>query len=148
MQFLYQYDTRAQTYTDEDNLGQEIELFWEATGGHLEADVKEFSRTLILGTCENTRGIDSLINRFSEHWRIPRMPKIDRNVLRLAIYELVYLRSIPPPVTINEAVGLAKKYSTEESGSFINGILDRVRIALLKGEIEHGYDKGTNIEGS
>jgi N utilization substance protein B len=63
------------------------------------------------------------------------MSKIDRNILRLAIYELAYLRNIPPAVTINEAVELAKKYGTEESGAFVNGILDRIRIALSTGEL-------------
>jgi N utilization substance protein B len=63
------------------------------------------------------------------------MPTIDRNILRMAIYELAYLRNIPPPVTINEAVELAKKFGTEESGSFINGILDRIRIALERQEL-------------
>jgi N utilization substance protein B len=63
------------------------------------------------------------------------MPTIDRNILRMATYELAYLRNIPPPVTINEAVELAKKFGTEESGSFINGILDRIRIALERQEL-------------
>ncbi len=63
------------------------------------------------------------------------MSRIDRNILRMAIYELIYLRDIPPPVTINEAVELAKKYGTEESGAFVNGILDRIRVSLKKGEI-------------
>jgi N utilization substance protein B len=105
----------------------------------VEKDVEEFSNRLITGACENIEGIDSIINRYSEHWRLSRMSTIDRNILRMAIYELVYLRDIPPPVTINEAVELAKKYGTEESGAFVNGILDRIRIALNKGEVE--YDK-------
>jgi N utilization substance protein B len=104
----------------------------------VEEDVKEFSNKLITGACENIGGIDDIINRYSEHWRLSRMSKIDRNILRMAIYELVYLRDIPPPVTINEAVELAKKYGTEESGAFVNGILDRIRIAQDKGEFEYG----------
>jgi len=63
------------------------------------------------------------------------MSKIDRNILRLSIYELLYLSNIPPAVTINEAVELGKRFGTEESGSFINGILDKIRIARDKGEL-------------
>jgi transcription antitermination factor NusB len=97
--------------------------------------MKEFSTVLILGACKNLTHIDDIIVRFSEHWRLSRMPKIDRNILRLSIYELIYLSSIPAAVTINEAVELGKRFGTEESGSFINGILDKIRIARDKGEL-------------
>ena len=73
--------------------------------------------------------------KYSEHWKVSRMSRIDRNILRLALYELLNLSNIPHPVTINEAVEIAKKYGTNESGSFINGIIDRVRVDIDKGEI-------------
>ena len=98
-------------------------------------DTKEFSTVLILGACKNLPHIDDIIGRFSEHWRLSRMSKIDRNILRLSIYELLYLSDIPPAVTINEAVELGKRFGTEESGSFINGILDKIRIARDNGEL-------------
>jgi N utilization substance protein B len=65
------------------------------------------------------------------------MATIDRNILRIAIYELLYLRNIPPPVTINEAVELGKRFGTEESGSFVNGILDKIRMAQEKGDLSN-----------
>src|SRR3972149_460806 len=118
LQFLYQYDTLKESSSQELSTDDVLALFWAT---------------------KDIEGIDDIINRYSEHWRLSRMSTIDRNILRMAIYELVYLRDIPPPVTINEAVELAKKYGTEESGAFVNGILDRIRVALEKGEVE--YDK-------
>jgi N utilization substance protein B len=70
--------------------------------------------------------LDALINRLSEHWRLERMGAVDRNLLRLAAYELLYQHNIPPKVVINEAIELAKRYGTEDSGAFVNGILDQV----------------------
>ncbi len=74
--------------------------------------------------------MDVFIVRFSEHWRLERMTVVDRNLLRLAIYELVYQPHIPPKVVINEAVEMAKRYGSEASGGFINGILDQVRMSV------------------
>ena len=142
LQFLYQYDTLKETSPNDVILEEAIELFWTTKEPSSEKEVREFAHKLIVGACENMEGIDSIINRYSKHWRLSRMSKIDRNILRMAIYELVYLMNIPPPVTINEAVELAKKYGTEESGAFVNGILDRIRIAVDKRELE--YDNGSN----
>ncbi|MCI0454359.1 MAG: transcription antitermination factor NusB [Candidatus Dadabacteria bacterium] len=142
LQFLYQYDTLKESSSQELNINDILLLFWATKESDIEKDVEEFSNRLITGACENIEGIDGIINRYSEHWRLSRMSKVDRNILRMAIYELVYLRDIPPPVTINEAVELAKRYGTDESGAFVNGILDRIRIALDKGEVE--YDKGSD----
>jgi N utilization substance protein B len=76
--------------------------------------------------------IDAWIERFSQNWKIRRMSRVDRNVLRVAVYELLYCHDIPPKVSINEAIDIAKRYGTEDSGAFINGILDSVRIAIEK----------------
>lgn len=146
LQFLYQYDVLSESRPEEMNFDDAAQLFWTTRENKLDKDIGEFARTLITGTCENMDGIDAIIDRFSEHWRISRISKIDRNILRMAIYELVYLRNIPPPVSINEAIDIAKKYGTEESGAFINGILDRVRIAREKGELEH--DKRSHSQSS
>lgn len=70
--------------------------------------------------------IDRLIEQYSEHWRLGRIAPIDRNILRIAIFELVYCDEIPPKVTLNEAIELGKEFGSDESGSFINGILDRI----------------------
>lgn len=135
LQFLYQYDTLMEFSPEDTNIDETLRLFWATKETPLEDDVREFSDRLIVGACDNIRGIDEIIERYSEHWRLSRMSRIDKNILRMAIYELVYLGDIPPPVTINEAVELAKKYGTEESGAFVNGILDRIRMSLTKGEI-------------
>jgi N utilization substance protein B len=135
LQFLYQYDTLMESSPEDINIEEMLKLFWATKEIPLDDDVREFSDTLITGACDNIGGIDEIIDRYSEHWRLSRMSRIDRNILRMAIYELIYLRDIPPPVTINEAVELAKKYGTEESGAFVNGILDRIRVSLKKGEI-------------
>ena len=84
-----------------------------------------FSR-LVLGVEEQKEAIDRLIKDFAENWRIERMSGVDRNILRIAVFELVYCNDIPPRVAINEAIDLGKQYGTEESGAFINGILDSI----------------------
>ena len=82
---------------------------------------------LVEGVVAHQAELDKLIRQHSEHWRLERMAAVDRNLLRLALYELLHVPEVPAKVVINEAVELAKKYGSEESGSFINGILDRVR---------------------
>lgn len=84
---------------------------------------RKFGEELVKGTRENLSCIDEKIKEFTTTWRLERMPVIDRNILRVCIYEILFLKDIPPAVSINEAVELAKKYSTDESGKFINGIL-------------------------
>jgi transcription antitermination protein NusB len=85
---------------------------------------------LVEGVASHLEELDALIVRYSEHWRLERMVAVDRNLLRLAAYELLYQSGIPPKVVINEAVELAKRYGTEVSGAFVNGILDHIRLAL------------------
>ena len=82
------------------------------------------------GVAAHQEELDALIARYSEHWRLERMALVDRNLLRLATFELLYRDDIPAKVVINEAVELAKRYGTEESGAFVNGLLDRIRLAL------------------
>jgi transcription antitermination protein NusB len=84
-----------------------------------------FSR-LVQGVGEQKEAIDHLIRDYAENWRIERMSGVDRNILRIAVFELVYCNDIPPRVAINEAIDLGKRYGTEESGAFINGILDSI----------------------
>ena len=91
--------------------------------------VLEFATTLVEGTLKNLPQIDSLIVKYALNWDIHRMASIDRNILRQATFEILYLLDIPINVIINEAVELAKKYSTEESGKFVNGILDKIKEA-------------------
>ena len=89
-----------------------------------------FFLTLVNGVLETKGEIDTLIERFSKNWKIHRMSCVDRNVMRIAVYELLYCDDIPPKVSINEAVDVGKKFGTEESGAFINGIMDSIRDAL------------------
>jgi len=95
-----------------------------------EAD--EFLRRLVLGVLEHRGELDRLIERYSENWRLDRIDVIDRNILRMALFELLYCQDIPPKVTINEAIDLGKRYGSEESGSFINGILDRIQNEVVR----------------
>jgi len=92
--------------------------------------VLPFFQGLILGVKKNKNEIDSLIEKFSSNWKISRISCVDRNVMRIAVYEMLYCEDIPSKVSINEAIEIGKKYGSEDSGSFINGILDSVRIML------------------
>ena len=101
---------------------------------------KEFFEDLVKGVSQNRSRIDGLIERFSLNWKIGRMGGVDRNVLRVAVYELLYRPDIPFKVAINEAIDIGKLYGASESGAFINGILDRIRIALENNELKKGVD--------
>lgn len=84
---------------------------------------REYAKLLALGAREHREELDGFISELSEDWTLDRQPAVDRNILRLAIYEIRYVESVPPIVAVNEAIDLAKKYSTAESGKFVNGVL-------------------------
>lgn len=86
----------------------------------------EFSLQLVKGVLYHLIEVDSLIKKHASHWSIERMTNIDRNILRIAIYEMIFVDNIPKSVSINEAVELAKKYSTESSFGFVNGVLGKI----------------------
>ena len=109
-----------------------IAIFWNYFGAAEEC--KKFSTLIIKGTCDKIEEIDSLISSCSDNWSLARMSRVDRNILRMAVYELLYCSDIPPKVTLNEAIDLGKLYGSENSGSFINGILDAVYLKLYKEE--------------
>ncbi|MBW1799280.1 MAG: transcription antitermination factor NusB [Deltaproteobacteria bacterium] len=94
-------------------------------------DIRLFSQELVRGIYGKKRELDRLIRESSKHWRLERMSYVDRNILRLAVFEILHMEDIPPKVSIDEAVELGKKYGTEESGAFINGILDFIYNFLL-----------------
>jgi len=102
-----------------------LNLYWENNPD--EHEVVAFANMLSTGTMENLAKIDELITQYTKNWNLKRMASVDRNILRVAIYELVFYKDTPVNVVINEAVELAKKYSTSESGGFVNGILDKVK---------------------
>jgi len=101
---------------------------------------RPFFLKLVNGVVQEKSEIDSIIEKFSDNWKISRMSCVDRNIIRIAVYELLYCQDIPPKVSINEAIDVGKKFGTEVSGAFINGILDSVRMALKKKELKTKTD--------
>lgn len=121
LQALYQVDITKDNYTEcLDNL-------WRGLDEPLESQIKDFTAELVKGVVDNLEAIDKKISQYTNNWQIQRMAVVDRNILRLSCYELIFRNDIPPKVSINEAVDLAKKYSGPEAGKFVNGILDKVK---------------------
>lgn len=102
-----------------------IPSFWEQESEH-PADVREFAADIVNNVFMRVKDIDDKISEYATNWQITRMAVIDRNVLRIGLYELMYAPGIPPKVAINEAVELAKKYGDMQSSKFVNGILDKI----------------------
>jgi N utilization substance protein B len=125
LQALYQIDVAAEGI--DDALGR----FWKSFEP-VEREVMELAEVLVRGVAENRRAIDGTIERISTNWRLDRMAKVDRNVLRLATFELGFLPEVPSKVVINEAIELAKRFGAGESPAFVNGILDRISQELKR----------------
>jgi transcription antitermination factor NusB len=127
LQVLYQLDITN------DAPENALENFWS---NHKEEEVdaalKEFSSELVQGVAENLEEIDKKIVKYAANWQLKRMAVVDRNIMRLGCFELLYREDIPPKVSINEAVELAKKFSGIESGKFVNAILDKVKLEKNK----------------
>ena len=119
LRFLYQQDIRKDDWRS--NLAEFNDLLCA------ESDVADFALALIEGTLENISVLDETIGQSAQNWQLKRMAAVDRNILRMACYELLYRPDIPDKVSINEAINLAKKFGDEESGKFVNGILDKIR---------------------
>lgn len=122
LQFLYQAEF------DGPYRPEALERFWRHF--QTESAPPAYLLELVEGVTSHLEELDVFIVRYSEHWRLERMTIVDRNLLRLAIYELLYQPNIPVKVVINEAVEMAKCYGSEASGGFINGILDQVRMSV------------------
>ena len=125
LQLLYQLDVQG-----EGSPGPHLDEFW--TRHPVDIEVREFAEALVRGTKLHEAKIDELISQYAQHWELERMAVVDRNILRLSCYELLFREDIPPKVSINEAVELAKKYSGQEAGKFVNGILDRIKTEKSK----------------
>ena len=111
--------------------------------------VNDYTIELIEGVSENRRRIDSILSEYSEGWTVERMPDVDRAILRMGLYELLWRNDIPDAVAIDEAVELAKTLSTDESPGFVNGVLGRVarnRPAVGSSNAAHGADDPSEIE--
>jgi len=102
-----------------------MEMFWN-NYEDVEPDIREFADALVLGVSKNKEKIDKVISDYATNWQMKRMAVIDRNILRFAAYELLFAADIPPKVSINEAIDIAKKYGEKDSGKFVNGILDKI----------------------
>lgn len=120
VQFLYQLDLRRESSL------HELDEFLKSECK--DRDARSFAKRLIEGTVRTTEETDAVLRVVARNWDLERMAVVDRNILRMAVHELLHCSDIPPKVTINEAIDLGKKYSTANSGAFINGILDRIRL--------------------
>ena len=120
MQFLFQIDITKEEIIETPQIDEYL------NEQELSDDALYFAYDLISGTVEKKDRIDEELKKVAKHWSLERMAVVDRNILRFATYELLYRDDIPSKVTINEAIEMAKKYSTLDSGSFINGILNRI----------------------
>jgi len=119
LQLLFQID-----FTKRELERKDLEEFW--SGKKESRDIREFTEKLVKGTLESLEEIDSIIEKATENWFLKRMAAVDRNILRFAAYEILHRKDIPYAVTINEALEIAKKYSSAEAASFLNGVLDKL----------------------
>ena len=109
-----------------------LDLYWKNPSEEVPPDIRQFVNDLVEGVYRNRKEIDQMIEKHSLHWKMNRMAVVDRNLLRLGVYELLYLHDIPTSVVLNEAIEIAKRFGTEGSGAFINGILDKVAKEVRK----------------
>ena len=149
VQFLFQTDLNPPA-----DMGPALEQFWDSQRpsmieqersalrwkGAIEPPppttedmaIRQFAEPLILGVLDTRDELDALIERFAKNWSLRRMAVVDRNILRLAIFEMLHRHDIPPVVSINEAVDIAKKFSTPDSGRFVNGMLDKIKDDMMR----------------
>jgi len=127
LQALYQLDITGDTPENT------LENFWSNRQEEtVEPALKEFASELVRGVAQNLELIDKKIVQFAQNWQLKRMAVVDRNIMRLGAFELLFREDIPPKVSINEAVELAKKFSGLESGKFVNAILDKIKLEQKK----------------
>ena len=126
LQFLYQLDLRGEA-----DPAPSSEEFWSRHP--VDPEVRVFCEVIVRGTMLHRQKIDELITQYALHWDLERMAVVDRNILRAGIFELLWTTDVPPKVAINEAIEVAKKFGTQESSRFINGILDRIHKELRPG---------------
>ena len=120
VQFLFQKDLNSESQE-----GPLLADFWELRPATKK--IQDFASELIEGILEHRADIDARIKKYVANYELDRIAAVDRNILRVAIYEMLFCRDIPPVVSINEAIEIAKRFGSEESGRFVNGVLDRLR---------------------
>jgi len=139
LQILFQLDIRKEKPT--------LTLFKTFWAEHeTDDEIKSFAEEIVKGTHKHLQTINTEISKYAENWSLDRMNAVDRNVLRIAVYEILHRIDIPSSVTINEAIEIAKKFGSNESGSFVNGILDRVARTAGKLDAERTDRKITSSE--
>ena len=127
LQILYQMDITRDSYD------VSISNFWQARiEKEINQQIKDFTSELVRGTTDNLEKIDTKIAQYATNWQLKRMAVVDRNIIRMGCYELIFRDDIPPKVSINEAVELAKRYSGIEAGKFVNAILDKIKQEMNK----------------
>ena len=126
LQILFLWDARRQP------VDEAIDAYYDSLYSEEHPERDPFVADLVRGAVEHVAEVDEQISKHAEHWRIERMPAVDRNVLRLAVYEMTY-GGTPAPVSIDEALELARKFSNEESVQFVNGVLDAIHRAMAHG---------------
>jgi len=131
LQVLFQVDVGGLS------LDEALENFWRVE--KVPGEVRDFALRISKGVVENLKVIDESIRKYTKNWELERINNIDRNILRAAVYEILFCSDIPYKVSINEAIEIAKKYGTQDSGKFVNGVLDR--IAKEKGRDERQQEK-------
>lgn len=151
LQFLFQYeinhpedlDDALKTFWDSQRMSAAMKKISGPTYGEevelppitsKDLVIRNFAESLIRGSIKQAEACDKRLSVYAKNWSLERIATVDRSILRIAIFEILECDDIPPKVTINEAVDLAKKYSTEKSGKFVNGILDKVKSDALKSE--------------
>lgn len=131
LQYLYCIDLNQEGFSEPG-----LRQFW--SDHKADGEIHAFAERLIRGTVDNIGQIDGVIKTYAENWSLDRIAAVDRNVLRLAVYEILKEDDIPLSVTINEAIEVVKIFSSEESGTFVNGLLDRIGKVLGKEKVERG----------
>lgn len=121
LQILYQIDITH------DTCDISLANFWGSQNDEVEEPIKDFTGHLVKGVVDHLELIDEKIAQHATNWQLKRMPVVDRNILRMSCFELMYCNDIPPKVSINEAVELAKKYSGVDASKFVNGVLDKIK---------------------
>jgi N utilization substance protein B len=135
LQLLYEIDLgqkSAEEILSSERLPWQRSILSELDPNEDPKQIEDFVRQIVEGVSRNVREIDRLIESHSTHWKISRMAIVDRNILRMAVFEILYCKDIPPSVSINEAIEIGKRFGTEESGAFINGVLDHIAKDLKK----------------
>jgi N utilization substance protein B len=121
LQMLYQSELGAQP------AHEVVSLYWQQHRQAVAPETKHFAELLFLGAVEMRPRLDAALACVSEHWRVKRMAAVDRNVLRLGLYEMLFIAETPRVVVIDEAIEIARKFGSEDSGQFVNGVLDELR---------------------